>query len=58
MDILVCPVCRGELDLTVTESDVDTGEIVEGTLRCPKCVETYPISTGIPDLLPPEQRTH
>jgi uncharacterized protein YbaR (Trm112 family) len=56
MELLVCPVCRAELDLTATESDVDTGEIVEGALHCPKCPETYPISAGIPDLLPPDQR--
>ena len=56
MDILVCPVCKGDIDLTVTEQDGDTGEIVEGSLHCPRCAETYPISGGIPDLLPSDQR--
>ena len=56
MDILVCPVCKGAIDLTVTEQDGDGGEIVEGSLHCPACVETYPIADGIPDLLPPDQR--
>ena len=56
MEILVCPVCRGELDLTVIEASADNGEIVEGTLNCPKCDETYAIADGIPDLLPPYQR--
>ena len=56
MEILVCPVCRGELELTVTESDDENAEIVGGSLHCPKCTETYPISGGIPDLLPPDPR--
>ncbi len=55
MEILVCPVCKGAIELTVTEQDADSGEIVEGTLHCPACDETYPISGGIPDLLPPDQ---
>ncbi len=56
MAILVCPVCGGELDLTIAESNPDTSEIVEGALHCSQCAETYPISGGIPDLLPPDQR--
>ena len=42
MEILVCPVCRGELDLTIAESNAANGEIVEGALHCPHCTETYP----------------
>ncbi len=56
MEILVCPVCKRELQLTVTEADGESGEIIEGGLHCPRCAETYPISGGIPDLLPPDQR--
>ena len=56
MEILVCPVCKGELELTVTENASDGDEIVEGSLHCTPCAETYPISGGIPDLLPPDQR--
>ena len=56
MEILVCPVCKGEIELTVSEQDADSGEVVEGTLHCPRCRETYPIAGGIPDLLPPDQR--
>ena len=56
MEILVCPACKGEIELTVSEQDADSGEIAEGTLHCPKCVETYPITGGIPDMLPPDQR--
>ena len=56
MEILVCPICKGQIELTVSEQDGDSGEIVEGTLHCPRCTETYPITGGIPDLLPPDQR--
>jgi uncharacterized protein YbaR (Trm112 family) len=54
MDILVCPVCRGELELTVTKEEGD--EIEEGSLQCRACGETYPIEDTIPNLLPPSLR--
>ena len=54
MKILVCPVCKGELKLTVGEENEK--EIVTGSLYCPKCNVTYPITDTIPNLLPPEQR--
>ena len=54
MDILVCPVCRGELELTVTKKEED--EIVEGSLKCKACSETFPIEDTIPNLLPPSFR--
>ena len=54
MDILACPICKGELSLTVqNESDQD---ITAGLLDCATCNETYPITDGIPNLLPPEMR--
>jgi len=53
MDIIVCPVCKGELKLTVGE---EKEEIISGSLNCPKCGVDYPIINGIPNLLPPEQR--
>ena len=54
MEILCCPVCKGDLTLTVArEKD---GEVIEGSLYCPKCKETYPIEDGIPNLLPPGLR--
>jgi uncharacterized protein YbaR (Trm112 family) len=52
MDILACPVCKGELELSVEEEDEH--EIVTGSLRCPKCAVSYPIVDTIPNLLPPE----
>ena len=54
MDILACPVCKGELKLTVTKEEED--EIAEGSLHCAACDETYPIEDTIPNLLPPEMR--
>jgi len=52
MDILCCPVCKGELILKVIEEDET--EVMEGTLWCRKCRVEYPIIEGIPNLLPPE----
>ena len=54
MDILACPVCKGELELNVEEENAE--EIVSGSLYCRKCDERYPIVDTIPNLLPPDQR--
>jgi uncharacterized protein len=54
MEILVCPVCKGPLTLTVKE---ESGEdVTEGSLHCARCNETYPITQSIPNLLPPDLR--
>jgi uncharacterized protein YbaR (Trm112 family) len=51
MDILACPVCKGELELRV---DSEKGsEVVSGALRCGRCSHDYPIKDSIPDLRPP-----
>ena len=54
MDILCCPVCKGDLELTVKREN--EREILDGALRCERCGVDYPIEDGIPNLLPPEQR--
>ncbi len=54
LDLLACPLCRGELTLAVAEEDGD--DIVSGTLSCAACGEAFPIEDGIPNLLPPELR--
>ncbi len=54
MDILACPVCKSGLELRVETEE--GGDIVEGSLRCAACGETYPIAGGIPNLLPPDLR--
>ena len=55
MDILVCPVCKAKLTLTVTQEN--EREIVTGSLYCGKCDVTYPIEETIPNLLPQEKLT-
>ncbi len=50
MDILCCPVCKGDLTLTVETEDEH--EILEGELLCSLCQVRYPIHEGIPNLLP------
>ncbi|MFB6283089.1 MAG: methytransferase partner Trm112 [Halobacteria archaeon] len=53
LDIICCPVCKGDLELTVEEEDE---EITVGNLYCEECDEEYPIQDGIPNLLPPKMR--
>lgn len=53
MEILVCPVCKGELQLNVTE---EKEEIISGSLYCQKCNYSYPIVDTIPNLLPPSHQ--
>ena len=55
-EILACPVCKGELTLTVEQTEaLDDGreEILAGTLHCADCAHSYRIDDGLPDLLPP-----
>ncbi len=53
MDILACPVCKGDLELSI-EAEDEKGEIEKGSLYCKNCDQRYPIEEGIPNLLPPE----
>jgi uncharacterized protein YbaR (Trm112 family) len=54
-DLLVCPVCKGDLALTVETEE--NGEIITGALRCVDSDIDYPIEDGIPNLLPREHAT-
>ena len=54
MEILVCPVCKGPLELRVKAEEGD--DVVTGSLFCAACNESYPIEDTIPNLLPPELR--
>jgi len=54
LDILACPLCKGDLTLEVFEENEK--EIVTGKLCCPACRECYPIEDGIPNMLPPDLR--
>ena len=50
VDILCCPTCKTDLELTVDQEKDD--EILTGHFTCVKCKTKYPIKDGIPDLLP------
>lgn len=50
IDILCCPVCKGDLRLTITKEEDE--EIITGSFTCSSCNVTYPIEEGIPNLLP------
>jgi uncharacterized protein YbaR (Trm112 family) len=50
MDILCCPVCKG--DLVLRNTDEEGEEVLEGELFCRACSVEYPITDGIPDLIP------
>ena len=54
LDILACPIDKSELRLDATAEDAD--EVLTGTLTCTQCGEAYPITEGIPNLLPPDLR--
>jgi uncharacterized protein len=53
MAILVCPVCKGKLELK-TEKE-ENSEIISGVLYCPRCRVNYPIADAIPNLLPEQK---
>ena len=52
MEILCCPVCKGDLVLKVDEEAAD--EIVRGALKCANCGVDYSIEDTIPNLIPPK----
>jgi uncharacterized protein len=54
MEIVVCPVCKGKLKLTIDNEKKN--EIISGSLFCRACNHTYPIEDTIPNLLPPEPK--
>ena len=55
LDILCCPTCKHNLVL-LDDERTSEGEIWSGTLHCEQCALDYPISDGIPSLLPPGLR--
>ncbi|HEX9640615.1 MAG TPA: methytransferase partner Trm112 [Candidatus Krumholzibacteria bacterium] len=54
LDILVCPMDKSPLELTIEEEIND--EVIRGYFTCTQCSEKYPIEDKIPNLLPPELR--
>lgn len=53
LEKLACPKCHGELSCTVTET-AENGEIETGELECRPCAQSYPIKTGIPRFVDPD----
>ena len=51
--LIVCPICRGELELANPYRR--HGRVRTGELRCSKGCATFPIIYGIPVILPPGQ---
>ena len=56
LDVIVCPVCRGDLFVSMSGRSNDSNVIAEGQLTCTSCARDYPIRHGVPVLLPPETR--
>lgn len=50
VDALCCPECQGTLTLTTFESAAQ--EVEEGLLTCGGCRRAFPVTNGIPRLLP------
>jgi SAM-dependent methyltransferase len=46
MRFLICPGCRDGLELQVTREVA--GEVLEGSLRSPRCGSAFPITKGVP----------
>ncbi len=49
LDILCCPVCKGDVKLMIKEEI--NNEIMKGELYCSKCSINYPIENGIPNMI-------
>lgn len=56
MEILICPVCSGNLDLAIEEETPD--EVVEGFLLCGICESKFQIHHRIANLLAPVNKGH
>jgi SAM-dependent methyltransferase len=50
LDVIVCPGCKTELELSVADSD--GAEIMEGRLVCRPCGLIFPIRKGVPRFVP------
>jgi len=54
LDILACPLCKGDLALEVFEENEK--EIVTGKLSCKACKEFYFMQDATYNMLPPDLR--
>jgi len=51
LETLCCPLCRNRLTVSSTVRS-ETGELLDGSLRCSGCGHVFPVASGVPDLLP------
>lgn len=49
LELLVCPACLQAL--TLAAASRENGHVMSGTLTCPQCAASYPITDGVPILL-------
>ena len=49
IEILACPLCKGDLELEVTEEKGE--EVWAGCLTCSACQLSFAIIEGVPNLL-------
>ncbi|WNY26929.1 Trm112 family protein [Methanolapillus ohkumae] len=56
LSLLVCPMCRKNLQAKPEEENADKTEIISGNLYCEACQIYFPIENKIPNLLPPDMR--
>ena len=49
MNILACPVCKGDLTLTADLEAED--DVIEGKLNCQYCKVDYPITGSVPNFV-------
>lgn len=52
LNLLCCPLCKGDLDLNEQKGE---NEIEEGVLSCQKCKKSFPIGDGLPVFVKPEE---
>jgi ubiquinone/menaquinone biosynthesis C-methylase UbiE len=52
LDLLSCPQCQNELTLG---GRLDERSVAEGSLACPRCERKYPIRSGIPHFISPDE---
>ncbi len=47
-ELLSCPHCPNDVSLDLSSRQTEGDEIIEGSLSCPSCKQSYPITNGIP----------
>jgi uncharacterized protein len=50
--IIACPKCKGDLELQIFAQEKD--EVLEGMLRCNRCLLDFEIKRAVPHLLAKE----